>query len=150
MEAAATALEEAQKTLADQEEEVRITEARIEALKLQVAGCITTGDVTTPTGSTISTLSTGLQLSDALERAISEMRMRPGKEADSTEASPDDPLAKKPRNTVSVDLSPPMMEMWNIFQNAVKTAMITQLNTTAKEEGARAGEQDVLMLVIGE
>ena len=65
--------------LADQEDEVKTTEARVEALKLQVAGFVPNGEAASPTGSTMNTMSTGLQFSDALEWAISEMRMRPGR-----------------------------------------------------------------------
>ena len=100
--------------LADQEEVVEIAEARVEALKLQVARCTGNGDTTSPTGSTVSALSTGLQLPEAFERAINEMRIRPAALAELAEANPGGPRVKRLRQSVSVELTPPMIELWNL------------------------------------
>ena len=93
----------------------------------------------------MSFMSTGIQPSEAFEKAISQMRTGSAWTTESGEEHPDDPHAKKPRNTVSVELSPPMLEIWNIFQNAVQ-----HVHHTNTEERPRPGEQDVLMQVAGE
>ena len=143
-------MEGARNKLADQEEEVNITATRIDALKLQVAGCTGNGDTTSPTGSTASAFSTGLQLTEAFERAINEMRIRPGVVTEPTEANPDDCQVKRLRQSVSVELTPPMIELWNLFRNTVRTHGIGQPNPDLQDDGATRGHPDVLMRVSGE
>ena len=60
-----------------------MTEARIEALKLTVAGIPNSTETNTPTGSWANTLGTHLEFTDMFENAIANMRMMPGQTANS-------------------------------------------------------------------
>ena len=138
--------------LEEQREEVKITEAPIEALKRQVAGCTGNGNTTSPIGSTVTTesmISTAIQLSNAFEQARTEMNFRPSANSDPIEADPDNPQAKRIRQAVAVEFAPSMLEMWNIFQNAIKTNGIGKPSETVDDYVNKA-DQDMQMRVSGE
>ena len=103
-----------------------------------------------PSGKTASVFSTGLRLTEAFERAVNEMRIRPGVASEATVANPDDHQAKRLRQTAPEEMTPMMLELWNIFQNTVRGDGIGQPNPYSKVEGADRGVQHVLMSVTGE
>ena len=63
--------------MAAQEEELKVTEARVEALKLTVAGVANSTETNTPTGSWASTSGTRIKFTEAFEKALVNMRLTP-------------------------------------------------------------------------
>ena len=124
-----------------------MTEARIESLKLTVAGIPNATNTNRPTGSWASTTQIPSDFSDMVDKAITNLISTQVHTRIPGENEEDEQDPKRPRK--AVEISPTdITVLWNQLQESV--AKHSRGLAVSEHPRAQQGEQDVVMRASGE
>ena len=126
---------------------MKVTETRIESLKLTVAGIHNTSTINTPTGSWASTSHIPSDFTNMIEKAITELTEAQHQSGIPGECEEDEQEPKRLRKAVEIP-RPNLHLLWNQFQESL--FKVAQISGNPGEQNGPQGQQDVVMRASGE